>query len=243
MFKINVEGTANLVNIALDKGIKKFIHISSVAAIGRTTNGDIVNEEKKWEQSRMNTYYAISKYHAELEAWRGMGEGLNVTVINPSTILGYGNWNQSSCAIFKNAYKEFPWYTNGVNGFVDVEDIAKAAVLLLISSTNGERYILSGENWTFRKVFETIADGFSKKHPHKVATPFLGELAWRVEKLRSFLSGKPPLLTKETAKISHTVTYFDSSKIIKTLPGFSFTPLAETIEKACKHYLFNLQPL
>jgi dihydroflavonol-4-reductase len=243
MFKTNIEGTANVVNIAIEHNISKLIHVSSVAAIGRTKNGDTVNETKKWEASRLNTPYAISKYHAELEVWRGMGEGLNISIINPSTVLGYGDWNSSSCAIFKNVYKEFPWYSPGTNGFVDVEDVARATVLLLKQQISGERFILNGENWPFRKLFDNIADSFSKKHPHKLATPFLSEIAWRLEKIRSYFSGKPALLTRETAKISQTITYFDNSKIIGALPGFRFTPLAETIERSCHQYLQQIQPL
>jgi nucleoside-diphosphate-sugar epimerase len=93
LYKINIEGTANVVNMALEKNIRRFVHISSVAAIGRTAKEEVVTEEKKWVQSRMNTYYAISKHYAEMEVWRGMGEGLDVIVVNPTTILGYGDWN------------------------------------------------------------------------------------------------------------------------------------------------------
>ncbi|RYY18914.1 MAG: NAD-dependent epimerase/dehydratase family protein [Chitinophagaceae bacterium] len=165
MFRTNIEGTANVVNLALEAGISKVLYVSSVAALGRTKNGDTVTEDKKWEENAMNTNYALSKYHAEMEVWRGMGEGLNVTVVNPSTILGYGDWNTSSCALFKNVYNEFPWYTTGVNGFVDVEDVARAIVLLLASESSGERFILSGENWSFQQLFNQIANGFNKKNP------------------------------------------------------------------------------
>ena len=241
MFRINIEGTANVVNLALEAGITKVLYVSSVAALGRTKNGDTVSEEKKWEESPMNTNYALSKYHAEMEVWRGMGEGLNVTVVNPSTILGYGDWNNSSCAIFKNVYNEFPWYTSGVNGFVDVEDVARAIVLLLETESSGERYILSGENWTFQELLNQIARGFSKKLPNKRATPMLAEIAWRFEKIKSQFTGKAALLTRESARISQTKTYFNTSKIKTKLPGFNFTPLSESINKACKSYLLSPQ--
>ena len=63
-----------------------------------------------------------------MEVWRAIAEGLNAVIVNPSTILGFGDWNNTSCALFKTAYNEFPWYTDGVNGFVDVNDTAKAVV-------------------------------------------------------------------------------------------------------------------
>jgi dihydroflavonol-4-reductase len=243
LFNINIDGTANMVNIALEKNISRFVHISSVAALGRTANGDTVTEEKKWHHSKLNTQYAISKYHAEREVWRGMGEGLNVVVLNPSTILGHGDWNTSSCAIFKNTWKEFPWYTNGVNGFVDVEDVARVAVQLMKSDVQAERFIVSADNWSFRQLLNTIADGFHKKQPVREATPFLGEIAWRLEKFKSIFSGKKPLLTQQSARIAQSKTYFQNQKLLRTLPGFSFKPLAQSIEKACEKYLQHVQPL
>jgi dihydroflavonol-4-reductase len=240
MFQINIGGTANVVNAALQKKISRMVHISSVAALGRTTNGEIINESKQWEETNINTNYAISKFNAEMEVWRGIGEGLNAVIINPSTILGYGDWNNSSNAIFKNVYNEFPWYSNGINGFVDVEDVARATVLLMESNISNERFILNAENWSFRQLFNTIADGFGKKHPHKEATPALAAIAWRLEKIKSFFSRQPSLLTKESARIAQTKTYFDNSKILKALPGFSFMPLEIAVKTACNHYLQSL---
>lgn len=171
-----------------------------------------------------------------MHVWRGFAEGLHGVIVNPSTVLGYGNWHQSSCAIFKNAYKEFAWYTNGVNGFVSVEDVAEAVVRLLHSDINHKRYIINADNWSFRKLFNTIADGFGKKHPHKEATPSLGNIVWRLEAVRSLLTGSKPLLTKETARISHSKTSFDNAAILNALPGFQFTPLEGAVKKACEQY-------
>ena len=237
IFKTNVEGTANVVNAALAQNVKRFVHVSSVAALGRKTKGEQVNETKQWQDSKWNTNYGVSKYYGEMETWRAIGEGLNAVIVNPSTIIGYGDWNTSSCAIFKSVYKQFPWYTNGISGFVDVEDVAKAIVLLMESNINEERFILSAENISFRELFNLIADGFGKKHPSRNATPFLAQIAWPIEKIKSLFTGKPPLLTKESARIAQSKTYFENSKILNSLPGFSFTPLEETIKKACKKYL------
>jgi nucleoside-diphosphate-sugar epimerase len=243
LYKINIEGTANVVNLALEKNIDRLVHISSVAAIGRTITGETITEDKKWLPGKWHTTYAISKYHAELEVWRAAAEGLNAVILNPSTVIGYGDWSTSSCAIFKSVYKEFPWFTKGINGFVAVTDVAKAAVLLMESGHSSERFIINGDNWTFQQLFNTIADGFGKKHPPKEATPFLGSMAWRMEKLKGMLSGKRPLLTRESARVAQSITYFDNSKLLKSLPGFSFTPLEKAIKKDCEQYLANLQPL
>jgi dihydroflavonol-4-reductase len=236
MQTVNVEGTTNLVNVALEMGIKRFVHISSVAALGRSKKSMLVNEERKWEESSNNTYYAISKHKAEMEVWRGFAEGLEGVILNPSTILGFGNWHESSCAIFKNGYRSFPWYTEGVNGFVGVEDVASAAVALLNSGINEKRFIVNAENWTFKKLFETIAEGFGKKGPYKKASPLLGSIVWRFEKIRSAFADGKPLLTKESARIAHSKTEFDNSALLSALPGFKFTPLETVIKNSCEKY-------
>ncbi|MEI9944047.1 MAG: SDR family NAD(P)-dependent oxidoreductase [Chitinophagaceae bacterium] len=241
MYQVNVEGTINVVNVALEKNIKRLVHISSIAALGRLANSGHVDEEKKWEESKLNTHYAKSKYRAELEVWRAIGEGLNAVIVNPSTTLGYGDWNVSSCAIFKSVHKEFKWYSTGINGFVGVEDVANATILLMESGINEQRFIVNGDNWPFKKLLETMADGFHIKRPYKETTPFLAGLAWRMEKIKSLLTGKKPLLTKESAKVALSKTYFDNNKILKALPGFSFTPLEKTIQKACENYLADLK--
>lgn len=239
MYQVNVEGTANVVNMALEKGVRRMVHISSVAALGRTTNGDHVTEEKKWEESKTNTHYAISKFKAELHVWRGMSEGLEAVILNPATILGYGDWHSSSCAIFRQMHDGFKWYTSGINGFVDVADVAKAALLLMESSVSEQRYIACGDNWTFKKLQEQIAEGFHVAPPKTVASPFLLSVAWRLEWLKSKLTGKKPLLTRESAKVAQSQTYFESRKLLEALPGFTFTPLEETIKQACDKYRSN----
>jgi nucleoside-diphosphate-sugar epimerase len=229
-----------VVNIAIEKEISRLVHISSVAALGRSETEATVNEERQWLNSRVNTNYAISKYKAEIEVWRGIGEGLNAVIINPSTILGYGDWNTSSCALFKSVYEKMPYYTNGINGFVYVEDVARAAVQLLGSDIQGERFIANGENWSFRQLLNTIADGFEKRRPYRHVGPALGSVAWRWEKLKSLLSGKRSVITRESARVAQSKTFFDNSKILAHLPGFTFTPLEEAIRKSCLSYSQNL---
>lgn len=241
MYQVNVEGTENVVNMALENNVKRLVHISSIAALGRTTKPEMVTEGKKWEENPNNTHYAISKHHAELHAWRGFAEGLEGVVLNPSTILGYGDWHQSSCAVFKNAYRSFPWYTEGLNGFVGVEDVAEAAAQALVSSLNHKRFIVNADNWAFRKLFDTMADHFQKPRPNKKATRTMGAIAWRLEKLKSILTGSKPLLTRETAKVAHSKTSFANQALLLALPGFSYTPLETVIKNSCEKYLEALE--
>jgi dihydroflavonol-4-reductase len=241
MYQVNVEGTANVVNASIDNNLQRILHVSSVAALGRTIKPSLVNEEKKWEDNKNNTHYAISKHHAEMHVWRGFAEGLEGAIINPSTVLGFGDWHQSSCAVFKNVYKQFPWYTTGLNGFVGVEDVAEAAVRLLFSDISQKRFVVNSENWTFQRLFNTIADNFNKSRPYKEATRTMGEIAWRVEWLKELLTGKRAVLTRETAKVAHSKTSFDNTAILKTLPGFEFAPLEKVIKNSCEKYLEALQ--
>lgn len=241
MYQANVDGTANVVNIALEQNISRFVHISSVAAIGRTAHGVSVNETRKWEESKLNTHYARSKHRSELEVWRAMGEGLNAVILNPSTILGYGEWLNGSSSIFRNIFEGFKWYTSGLNGFVDVRDVAKATVLLMESNISEQRYIINSETWPFRKLQDKIAECFQKNKPNRLATPFLLSIAWRLEKLKSVFTRQKPLLTKESARVGISKTQFENYKLLKDFPEFKFTPLDQTIKDACQRYMTALK--
>lgn len=239
MMAVNIEGTANVVNAAIENNISRLVHVSSVAALGRSKNIS-VNEKQVWQENKQNTNYAISKYRGEMEVWRGIAEGLNTVIVNPSTILGYGDWNTTSNALFKNAWRGFPWYTNGINGFIDVQDVSCAVVRLMESSISGERFILNSENWSYKQLLDALADGFGKKRPHRLATPFLAGMAWRLEKLKTMVTGKKTLLTKESAKVARGHTEYDNSKILNALPGFHFRSLKDTINEACEKYAKDL---
>lgn len=236
LYQINTSGTAHVVDVAIEKKIKRLVHISSVAALGRIAGGGVVNENAKWKEGPLHTHYARSKFQAELQAWRGFAEGLDTVIVNPSTILGYGNWEQSSCAIFKQLYDGFRWYTSGLNGFVDVRDVARATVMLLEKANSGQRYIVNGDNWTFQQLQFCIADGFKRKRPSMKASGLLLGLAWRIEAIRSLLTGKRPLLTRESARVARSATRFDNSKLLRDFPDFLYTPLEQTILEACKKY-------
>jgi nucleoside-diphosphate-sugar epimerase len=168
-----------------------------------------------------------------MEVWRGMGEGLNVAIVNPVIILGAGDWNKGSSEIFKSAYDEFPWYTQGVSGFVDVLDVVDAMQLLMQSEVQGQRYIISGANLPYREIFTRIAQAFHKKPPHKKVTPLLAAIVWRLEAIKGMITGKAPLLTKETAATAQAVVHFDNTKFLNAFPEFKYRSIDETIKRAC----------
>jgi len=233
LFKINIEGTANVVNAALDAGVKKMVHVSSVSALGRLRENETVTEEMNWTEESSNSLYGKSKYLGEMEVWRGIGEGLQAVIVNPSLILGSGDWSKGSSEIFRSAYKEFPWYTEGVTGVIDVKDVARAMILLMNSEINKERFILNAENLSYKEIFTGIANCFSKKAPHKKVTPVIAAMVWRWEAIKSMFTGKDALVTKETACTALAEVYFDNSKFLKAMPGFQFIPINETIKNTC----------
>ncbi len=229
----NIEGTANIVNACLNANIEKLLFVSSVAALGRIREDQAINETMNWTEETSNSEYGKSKYLAELEVWRGMGEGLKVVVVNPVIILGASDWSKGSTAIFKSAYDEFPWYTEGSSGFVDVLDVVEAMILLMESSICDQRFILSGENLPYRDIFTMIANAFHKKAPHKKVTALLAEIVWRFEGIKGRITGKSPLLTKETSITARATVHFDNSKLLKALPQFQYRNMQTSINRIC----------
>lgn len=233
VFKINVEGTANVVNAALNAGVKKMLHVSSVAAMGRIRPDEEIHEGMYWTSKTSNSIYGHSKYLGEMEVWRGIAEGLDAVIINPVIILGPGNWDDGSSKIFKSAYQQFPWYTEGVSGFVDVRDVANVMIRLMESNITSERFIISAGNFPFREVYNKIAKSFGKKQPHKKVTAFLSKLVVASGKVKQMFSGKPPLITSETAATAMAKVYFNNKKLFNFLPGFSYKSLDDTITYSC----------
>ena len=233
LYSINVEGTANVVNAALIAGVRKLVHVSSVASLGRIRPEEMVDETMMWTEETSNSKYGHSKYLGEMEVWRGVGEGMDAVVINPSIILGAGNWNESSTKIFKSVYDEFPWYTEGTTGFVDVKDVAAAMIQLMESEINAEKFIISAENISYREMFSMMAKAFGKKQPSKKVTPMMASIIWQWENIKSKFTGIAPLLTKETADTALTKVEYDNRKLLQFLPNFTYRKMHDTITYTC----------
>lgn len=233
LFKINIEGTANVVNAAITNDVQKLVHVSSVAALGIIRNGKQINETMNWTEETSNSNYGKSKYLSELEVWRGMGEGLDVVIVNPTIILGDGDWQTGSSQIFKSVYNEFPWYSDGMNGFVDVRDVAKAMIQLMGKNITGQRFIISAENKTYKDLFTLIANAFGRKAPYKKVTPLLAKIVWRLEAIKSLFTGKKPLVTRETSATALAKRNFDNTKLFKYLPDFKYIPIEQTVADTC----------
>lgn len=232
----NLLGTRNVVNMCLLKGIKKLIHISSVAALGRQKNQYLIDETNQWVDNAMNSVYGESKYLAELEVFRGQEEGLHTVVLNPSVILAPADWTKSSAQLFKYVWKEKPFYTDAFLNYVDVRDVADATYSFIHNKIGGQRYILNAGSISFQEFFSAVAERFNKKAPSVKLNASLLKLAARAESIRTFFTGEEPLLTRETARLSGTEFLYSNDKIKRAL-SIDFQPIDVTLDWCCQFYI------
>lgn len=229
--KINIEGTENIVNLCLEKGIRKLVHVSSIAAVGEAKPGQLISEKEHWEFTDLQNQYAVSKYQSEMEVWRGIAEGLNAVIVNPSIIIGKNAGAEGSGQIFERMRKGLRFFTLGSCGFVDVEDVAKSMILLMKSNISNERFILNAENLSYRELFNVAADHFNLPHPKTAIKPWALSLAWKASGLASIFTGKQRI-TKSTAHSASQILEFDNSKI-KAAINIEFKPISLSIAEIC----------
>lgn len=237
LVNVNVASTANVVNAALEAGVQKLLYVSSIASLGRSATQKEIDEQTEWEDSSYNSVYSKSKYLAEMEVWRGMAEGLNAVIINPGIILGIGDWEKGSTKLIQTAYKEFPFYTDGVNGWVAVKDVVAIAQKLMQSNISEERFIVTCGNYSYKEIFSWMAEALHKKPPTIKAGKLASGLVWRWNALRSFFTGKTATITKETATTAQKQSYYNNQKILTAFPEFTFTPIQETIRAMAVSFL------
>ena len=228
MNKINIEGTSNIVNKCLENDIESLIYISSISAIPINSFTDTPNESAKWPGNINATRYGTSKYLGELEVWRGAAEGLPVLVLAPSTVMGPGNWQRSSSQLFKYVWDQNPFYTTGTLNYIDVRDFCDVLYKLMEKRVTNEKFIVNGGSITYKKFFSLIGSALDKKAPSIKATALLVKFAIALAWLKSLFSGKPPLVTSETAVRGKSNVFYDNSKLIKTL-NYEFRTINESI--------------
>jgi nucleoside-diphosphate-sugar epimerase len=236
LMKVNAEGTSNMINQALASGVQRFCHVSSTAALGRSEEGTPITEQTSWRNSKFNSGYAISKHAAEREVWRGLEEGLAAFIVNPSIILGPGHIHLGSTALFGEVWKGLKFYTNGISGFVDVRDVTDCMIRLMEKKISGERFILSAENTTYREVISLAARAFGKPAPAIRVGPFLSEIGWRAEAVRTFFSRSRSIITKETARNGQRTWIYSNEKIKKEL-NFDFIPVRQSVDDTCRVFI------
>lgn len=225
--KVNIEGTANMVNLALAFGVNSFCYVSSIAALGDLGEHEtIITEETEWNPEKPHSDYALSKYGAEMEIWRAQQEGLNCVIVNPGVILGSSFWDKGSGEIFTKIANGLPFYTEGSTGFVAVEDVVEIMYKLLKSGIKGERFTVIAENIDFKTLSFCIADNLKVKRPLFHAKSFYTSLYWRIDWIIAHLFFQPRKFSKATAKSLHTKDLYSNKKVVDTLQ-YSFRPIKE----------------
>jgi len=243
LLKTNVEGTKNIVNAMLHKDVKTLVYVSSVAALGRQEN-KIVDEETPFEDGVGETAYSRSKYLAELEVWRGQEEGLSVAVVNPSIIIGAGDFTRSSAELFPQIHAGLSFYPTGSSGYVSSSDVAKACVLLADNNVRGERVLLNSENRSYKSLMCEIAIALNVKPPFRAVKPWMSSFAWRAFWLIEKLTGKRALATKSSLKMSRSMIVYDGSKIERVLAlegvKWEYEPVNKAISRTAESYLASI---
>lgn len=235
MRKVNIHGTAIIVNLSIDAKIKKLCFVGSIAAVGDSLNGDLITEENEWNKELDNSGYSITKFGAEMEVWRASQEDVEVVIVNPGVILGSGFWIAGSGKLFSQVKNGFKYYTEGITGFVGVKDVVKAMVLLMNSDVKNERFILVSENKTYKEVFFLIADAFGVKRPSKKIKYWQTNMFWRISSILAVFAKKTPLLSKYSAKSAHEVSKYSSEKIKEKI-NFQFEEIQTVVKDVCSNF-------
>ena len=225
--KVNIEGTANIVNLCVEHAIEKLCYVSSIAALGGKEE-KTVTEKTEWDPAFDHNVYALSKYGAEMEVWRGTQEGLKAVIVNPGVILGTGFYDSGSGKLIAEVAKGFKYRLKGVSGYVDVSDVTACMLALMESDITNERFILVSENWAFEDFCDVMAQRLNKPSPKLVVKPWMLSLAWRLDWLKHLILRTKRTLPKQSARSALTATSYDSQKIRDRI-GFSFIPVQESI--------------
>lgn len=234
--KTNIEGTANIVNFCLDFEIKKLCYVSSIAALGDLKPNEVlITEATEWNPEIEHSDYAISKYGAEMEIWRGQQEGLAIVIVNPGVILGPGFWKTGSGAIFSKVNQGLHFYTKGATGFIAINDVVKIMVQLMKSTFQGERFIAVAETIPFDRLLVIIAGALNIKPPGSYAKPWMTALAWKIDWLSSVVFQTKRSLSKHWAQSLHKTNYCTNQKV-KTVLNFTFENIANTIMATAAFY-------
>ena len=227
MIKTNVEGTANLVNFALQGRVRNFCYVSSTAALGDSEKKDsIIDEKLDWNKEKYHNDYAISKNGAEIEVWRGFQEGLPAVIVNPGVVLGAGFWDTGSGTIFNQVNENKNFYTNGFTGFVAVEDLVKIMLLLVEKNIKGENYIVISENICYQQINEWITGSLPKIYIKPWVTNVLYRLDWLAAKL--FFTNRK--ITKSLHLSLHSKSIYSNEKVVSSF-DYKFEKVENTIKR------------
>ncbi|WP_299897834.1 NAD-dependent epimerase/dehydratase family protein [uncultured Aquimarina sp.] len=234
--KTNIEGTANIVNLSLLNNVQKLCYVSSIATLSENALQNPINENSEWNPEISDSVYAITKYGAEMEVWRGTQEGLDAVIVNPGIIIGRGFYNSGSGFLFKKIHKGMPYYTNGTTGYVAVEDVIEIMYRLTNSTIKNQRYVVVAENLSFKNAFTLIAKALQKSIPKKKVSPLTIKIAYYIQEFSHFLFRTKKILFKSSIKSAFTNSFYENDKIKKEL-SYDFLPIENAIETTASFFL------
>ncbi len=240
MESVNIHGTSRIVDLAVQKKIRKFCFVSSVAAIGPMVGNTPANENCIWEKARDSHRYSWTKFKSEMEVWRGIEEGLQAVIVNPSIIFGPGNWHRGPGRMFARLYKGLALYPPGITGYVDVHDVVDIMIGLMDKEVFGERFIINSEDLHYKEVFTWMAEAFHNKPPSIQAAKWMLGMAWRMMWFAGKLTGSAPTITRESARAGFNIRRFSNGKIKNRL-GYSFMPVKDSVKRTAEIYLREKQ--
>ncbi|WP_062056762.1 NAD-dependent epimerase/dehydratase family protein [Aquimarina longa] len=238
--KTNIEGTANIVNLCLLNNIEKFCYVSSIATLGESSFNSPVDESTEWNPETPNSVYAITKYGAEIEVWRGIHEGLNAVIVNPGIIIGPGYFDSGSGYLFKRIHEGMNYFTTGITGYVAIKDVITIMHQLMNGPYNNQRYILIGENISYKNVFCKIATALNKPIPKKKVSPLLMKVAYYIQHIGHTFFRTKQSIFKSSIRGAFLITYYDNNKIKKELT-YSFIPIEKSIKETAHYFLAKSQ--
>ncbi|WP_066221922.1 NAD-dependent epimerase/dehydratase family protein [Formosa haliotis] len=234
--RTNIKGTANIVNLCLTHNIEKLCYVSSIAALGKSLTNAPITEETHWNPEDDNNVYAITKYGAEMEVWRGTQEGLDAVVVNPGVILGGGIWSHGSGSLFKRVNNHLKYYTTGVTGFVDVRDVVNIMVALMDSDIKNDGFIVVAENWNYKRFLQTLAKALGVVAPKKEIKNWQAEIGWRLDWLRNKLTGSRRVLSKQLAQTINSESIYSNEKITTAL-HYKWIDLEDSISNTARQFM------
>jgi dihydroflavonol-4-reductase len=241
LFETNITGTSNIVNLCLAHNVKKICFVSSIASLGEFDGVRPVDETIRWKPDKQGSLYSLSKLKAEMEIWRGITEGLEGVIVNPSVVLGPGFWNNGVATAIKLISKGTRFYTEGSTGYVDVRDVARIMVRLMESGISGEQFLVSAENLTIKEVLEMISAQLHRKNPDIRAGRLLTGLAWKASAIAAFFTGKVPVITRDSMNLLH-MHYRCSGQKVRDVLKYNYIPVKNSVELLIEKFLSEMKP-
>jgi nucleoside-diphosphate-sugar epimerase len=242
LFETNATGTANVVNISLERKVKKLCYVSSIASFGEYDGMNPIDEKSRWKPCNLSSLYSLSKLKAEMEVWRGIAEGLEGIIVNPSVVLGPGFWKNGVGKAVNLVSKGMRFYTLGSTGYVDVRDVARIMVRLMESGISGEQFLVSSENFTFKEMLDMISASLNRRNPVIRASRLLTGLGWRISELSAFFTGKQPFITRDNMNISHKYNLYSGQKV-RDMLNYDYIPIKDSVQFLAEKYLMEMNQL